>query len=250
MANIDYNPHLLEWTDEKVERFWNFYNSYEPYKGTWFTELAGEAILKFVNKKFKLGGKMLDYGTGKGFLLQNLLDKYPGIELYACDFTESLVNETNTKFRSKAAFKGCKHITRLPTEYEDNTFDFVFLIETIEHLTDNYLNATLSEINRILKPGGIIVITTPNDEMIEANYVHCADCGATFHQMQHVRSWNAEKLRVITGKFNFETKFSKAIHLNWFQKKGYYYQSVSRLKEIFGKKHTPNLIYLGKKRTP
>ncbi|MEP6615514.1 MAG: methyltransferase domain-containing protein [Ginsengibacter sp.] len=245
--NIDYNPHLLEWNDEKVERFWHFYNNYEDYSGTWFAEVAGGAILKFVNKKFGLHGKILDYGTGKGFLLQHILNKYPLTELYACDFTESLANETNLKFKSNPNFKECMHLKSLPSDYAENTFDFVFLIETIEHLTNNYLEATLLEINRILKPGGIIVITTPDEEIIEKNYVHCADCGATFHQMQHVRSWNAQKLRSITEKFYFKSKFCKAINLMWFQENGFYYYSIARLKNIFGKKFTPNLMYIGKK---
>ena len=224
--NIDYNPHLLEWTDEKVSRFWDFYNNYEPYKGSWFTELTGGAILKFINKKFKIKGKVLDYGTGKGFLLEHLINKYLGIDIYACDFTESLAKETDVKFRFNEVFKGCKLITRIPSDYENNFFDFVFLVETIEHLTDNYLNATLQEINRILKPGGIVIITTPNKEVIEKNYVHCADCGATFHLMQHVRSWNADKLRRITEKFNFDSHFCKPINLLWFQKNGFYYYSI------------------------
>ena len=44
--------------------------------------------------------------------------------------------------------------------YKDNTFDFVFAGEIIEHLID--VKSFLNEINRILKPGGYVVITTPN----------------------------------------------------------------------------------------
>lgn len=245
--NIDYKPHLLEWTDEKVSRFWNFHNNYTPYEGTWFTEMVGDALLKLINKHFKIKGKILDYGTGKGFLIEHLLDKYSQIEVYGCDFTNSLALETDKKFKEHTGFKGCSLITDLPSPYEDNFFDFVFLVETIEHLTDNYLNATLQEINRILKPGGIFIITTPNEEVIEKNYVHCADCGSTFHFMQHVRSWNADKLKRITEKFNFDSHFCKPINLLLFQKNGLYYYSIYRLKKVFGKKYTPNLIYVGKK---
>ncbi|MEO8540659.1 MAG: methyltransferase domain-containing protein [bacterium] len=45
--------------------------------------------------------------------------------------------------------------------YEDNTFDLVTWCEVIEHLTENPVH-TLAEIHRVLKPGGALVLSTPN----------------------------------------------------------------------------------------
>lgn len=45
--------------------------------------------------------------------------------------------------------------------YADNTFDLVTWCEVIEHLTENPVH-TLSEIYRVLKPGGALVLSTPN----------------------------------------------------------------------------------------
>jgi SAM-dependent methyltransferase len=45
--------------------------------------------------------------------------------------------------------------------YDDNTFDLVTWCEVIEHLTENPVHA-LSEIYRVLKPGGVLVLSTPN----------------------------------------------------------------------------------------
>ena len=47
---------------------------------------------------------------------------------------------------------------RLP--YDDASFDVVLLIEVIEHLSDH--QAALGELARILKPGGSLILTTPN----------------------------------------------------------------------------------------
>ncbi len=47
---------------------------------------------------------------------------------------------------------------RLP--YDDASFDVVLLIEVIEHLSDH--QAALGELARILKPGGVCILTTPN----------------------------------------------------------------------------------------
>jgi len=45
--------------------------------------------------------------------------------------------------------------------YEDSSFDVVVFCEIIEHLLMNPVH-TLKEINRVLKPGGLLLVTTPN----------------------------------------------------------------------------------------
>jgi 2-polyprenyl-3-methyl-5-hydroxy-6-metoxy-1,4-benzoquinol methylase len=47
-----------------------------------------------------------------------------------------------------------------PLPWRDETFDAVFSTEGIEHLENQF--AFLRELHRILKPGGILVLTTPN----------------------------------------------------------------------------------------
>jgi 2-polyprenyl-3-methyl-5-hydroxy-6-metoxy-1,4-benzoquinol methylase len=246
MSN-EYKPHMLEWTDEKVEKFWNFRNNYKPYDNTWFTQQAGPAVLKLVNSIAPIKGKILDYGTGKGYLVDYLLTDYSNAEIYACDFTEDPAKETDQKNKDKKMFRGCNHITSLPSVYDDNYFDMVFLIETIEHLTDNYLQGTLKEIHRILKLGGTIVITTPNDEDLEKTHVHCADCGATFHHMQHIRSWNVNNLGKLMNEFTFRPKFCSGVNIQWYGKNGYAHLLVDRLKNAFRTSKNANLVYIGKK---
>ncbi|HKA30153.1 MAG TPA: methyltransferase domain-containing protein, partial [Candidatus Binatia bacterium] len=50
--------------------------------------------------------------------------------------------------------------------YPDGTFDVVMFAEMIEHLAVNPVWA-LSEIHRVLKPGGHLIVTTPNALSIE-----------------------------------------------------------------------------------
>jgi SAM-dependent methyltransferase len=53
---------------------------------------------------------------------------------------------------------GINLLQRLP--YDDASFDVVLLVEVIEHL-ENHRTA-LCELARILKPGGVMILTTPN----------------------------------------------------------------------------------------
>ena len=112
---------------------------------------------KYFSSKDNL--EVLDYGAGKGHLTSLLL--LENISVSACDFSNENIINLNSKFSSYSNFNDGILIRKFPTLFESNLFDFVFLIEAIEHLTDDYLESTIKEIMRILKPNGKIMITTP-----------------------------------------------------------------------------------------
>ena len=52
------------------------------------------------------------------------------------------------------------HARRLP--FADRRFDAITAIETIEHIPSAELHAVFQELSRVLKPGGVVVLSTPN----------------------------------------------------------------------------------------
>lgn len=52
-------------------------------------------------------------------------------------------------------------------EYNDNFFDLVVSFETIEHTTS--YKKMLSEFKRVLKPGGVLILSTPNAAITSPN---------------------------------------------------------------------------------
>lgn len=52
-------------------------------------------------------------------------------------------------------------LEKQPVPYPDGSFDGVVLTEVIEHLTVDPMYA-MSELNRVLRPGGFLLLTTPN----------------------------------------------------------------------------------------
>jgi ubiquinone/menaquinone biosynthesis C-methylase UbiE len=59
--------------------------------------------------------------------------------------------------------------TTLPA-FKDRTIDVVFASNLFEHLTRSDLVATLSEIERILKPGGTLIVLQPNFRYCGSSY--------------------------------------------------------------------------------
>jgi len=53
--------------------------------------------------------------------------------------------------------------------FEDESFDTVLLFQVIEHIPPNRINHLISEIDRVLRPNGIIHIETPHSGTIDAN---------------------------------------------------------------------------------
>lgn len=99
-----------------------------------------------------LTGDYLDVGSGAGELL-TLVQKRYGVRRFACDYTDTLMRVPDQPV-------AIVDLNSEPLPFEDNRFTLVTCAETIEHL-ERY-RETLREIHRVLKPGGILVITTPN----------------------------------------------------------------------------------------
>jgi ubiquinone/menaquinone biosynthesis C-methylase UbiE len=95
----------------------------------------------------------LDIGSGKGELLE-LFKKHLNIKSSCCDYTDKLMKLPG----QQVDIIDLNVNKELP--YEDDTFDIVTATEVIEHLED--FRTTLREVYRVLKKGGICVLTTPN----------------------------------------------------------------------------------------
>lgn len=63
-----------------------------------------------------------------------------------------------------------KHDLKKPLPYDDNTVIFIYSEHLIEHLTVKEGVALLSECRRVLKPGGVIRIATPDLDYIVLKY--------------------------------------------------------------------------------
>jgi 2-polyprenyl-3-methyl-5-hydroxy-6-metoxy-1,4-benzoquinol methylase len=72
-------------------------------------------------------------------------------------FTRVLAAKRRYAIETPAYF----NLERTPAPYPDDTFDGVLLMEVLEHFTGDPMFA-LGELNRILKPGGFLFLTTPN----------------------------------------------------------------------------------------
>jgi len=208
----------LVWTDEYVSRFWNYMSTKNNSNEDYFTFVLKDGIVNFIENFTELNDKeFLDYGCGKGFLFEKLLGK--NAACYGIDFSEDSIDYCNREYSNNENWKGASLIKDDTIDFPDNSFDIITCIEVIEHILDDYLDNTFSELYRVLKPGGILLFTTPNDEDLEKGMYYCPKSDVRFHWVQHVRSWNRSALLKKLESHQFKNVFTEGVHLLSYQEK-------------------------------
>ena len=112
------------------------------------------SIFKRYSKYIPESGAILDWGCRQApdACLVRML-RGDGPELFGCDVDAA---SYNVFFQySNLAYKTLTHAWQLP--YEDNQFDVVIGSGVLEHVPND--SATLSELYRVIKPGGYFIMT-------------------------------------------------------------------------------------------
>lgn len=99
------------------------------------------------------GKRVLDIGCFDGSIAVEIMKA--GNEVYGIDASRPAVDSAIEK-----GVHACVGDLNQCLPYDDKFFDVVFAGEIIEHVFD--VSLLMSEMRRVLKPGGAAVITTPN----------------------------------------------------------------------------------------
>lgn len=110
------------------------------------------------------GQTVLDCGTGMGFYLKAISTVCPGCRLAGIDFSNKVLRFAQGHLLAPAAGAAPElvlargDIHRLP--FASAAFDRIVMSEVLEHLGDDA--TALREVWRVLKPGGLLVMTVPH----------------------------------------------------------------------------------------
>ncbi len=174
---------------------------------TWSSHYAHIASLSQLEKGF------LEIGTGFGVLAAGLGKKY-GVESWTIEhpsrayFYAPAYREFLKKYGVNLV--GADLCTGLP--FRSGKISKVYLCDVIEHLNPVYVPYTLKEIQRVLEPGGSLILSTPNLNRLANLFrfllgysvnppLEVKRYGDTYG---HIREFAPRELRVILKRYGFE----------------------------------------------
>lgn len=191
-------------------------------------------IVKYISR-IGPGKKILDIGAGYGFYDIILKEDF-GLDVTALELEENIPVYCQL-LRSHGISIIPGELSKRNCPIPDENFDVVIFSEVIEHIRLSPLRALL-EINRILKPSGLLLLTTPNvgrlsnvlmllvgKNIVESfpdedtGLVHITD------KMKHIREYTMNELKVLMNRAGYKVikaeysicfdKFPPHYSLNW-----------------------------------
>lgn len=133
--------------------------------------------------------KILDIGCQSGDVCYQLYEN--GHEPYGIDILEKLIDTARDKY-PKIDFRVGNCETKI--SFEDKSFDVVWAGDVIEHIrfTDTFIN----EVNRVLKPGGLFILTTPMHNRLKNIIISLYNFEMHFDpEFPHLRFYTLKSLR-------------------------------------------------------
>lgn len=131
------------------------------------------------------GERVLDVGSGSGWLAKTLARR--GCRVVALDLSQRNLRRILEDGSGVRTVFG--ETARPPLA--SGAFDKVFAIEVVEHLTDP--EEALRQMQRVLRPGGTLLVCVPYRERIEYNL--CVHCNRPTPKSAHLHSFTEESLR-------------------------------------------------------
>lgn len=229
----------LYWDDATIARFWAYQANCPEHA---FSRQFGQGMTATIMRLCRPSGRVLDYGAGLGFLIPPLVAK--GYTVTAFEVSPALTQQLKKLHEGLRGFAGVATASDLP--HMADYFDIVVMAEVIEHLSDTQLDAAFSTLRRVLRPGGVLFITTPNDEDLSSNTVFCPRCNHTFHRWQHVRSFNPTALDALVRQHGFAPQVTRPIDFG-LGRDGRLHAVVSRCRYALGIRREPHLYCLARR---
>lgn len=151
--------------------------------------------------------RILDVGCGKAWVAEMFCPTAG--EVISMDISYTNVEKALTKYPFENHSGVVADVLNLP--FHENSFDCIIASEIIEHVV--YPNTFIETLIGILKPGGVLLVTTPYKEKLQYNL--CIHCNKSTPRHAHIHSFDENKLASLYTKsdvlFEYKTFANKVL---------------------------------------
>jgi ubiquinone/menaquinone biosynthesis C-methylase UbiE len=179
-------------TDESINYTSREY-AHSTYLSTWFEAHLFKTVQR--NLRVRQGEKVLEVGCNRGGMVRRM--RQLGAESYGVDINEEAIAD--------AVINNVQVMDATQLDFPTETFDKLYSLHTIEHIAD--FRKALREMERVLKPGGTLLLTYP----VEPGPLRGLFC--LYHAVAvyknpllarkiHINSFNPEDMKKIAPQVN------------------------------------------------
>lgn len=156
--------------------------------------------------------RILNIGTGHGVLEYFIKEKF-GYAVETVDIKEEVEGYYGKRMKRLGIPQKAVDLNREKIPYKDGYFDVVIFSEVLEHLLVSPLKPFL-EINRILKPDGLLIMVTPN--VASFSHIIFLLCGrhfmpeypmdmlTTMPDIKHTREYTIREMKALLTQARFK----------------------------------------------
>ena len=164
----------------------DYFENYEDGVTRFEQKMLHDTIIRQVPDQ---AGIILDMGCGNAWVAAHFLSK--GKRVISADIGQTNILKALDTYPGENHFGLCADANRLPLK--DNSVDVVIAAEIMEHVYDP--TAFIASLYRVLKSGGVLIITTPYHEKIE--YSLCVHCNQATPRHAHLHSFHEKNVRTL-----------------------------------------------------
>ncbi len=180
----------LEKTEETINVAKNFGKEYFDgdrkygYGGYYYNPKYWQGVVEDLISYYKINEKsrVLDIGSGKGFLIYEFIKKIPNIYIRGIDISEYAISNSKEEVKDLQILGNAKELP-----FEDKSFDLIISIVTLHNLNKTDCGQALKEITRVSKNSYITLDAFSNDEEKK----QMTDWNLTAETVMHVDDWKA-----------------------------------------------------------
>jgi len=187
----------------------------------------------------------------KGRILDRIVREYAAKNCTVLDVGCGVGDNLKSVYRENVAFKGLEYSatslarakrvlpadvelklgTAVTMPFQSASADLIMCIEVIEHIPDQY--QALREMHRVLKPGGVLVLSVPYRRWFPSYY--------TF--MGHIRHYTRDDLQELLAVFGFPIIEWLPNYPSWHRLANYCYmlcRAITIIANLFGRQKFPH----------
>lgn len=148
---------------------------------------------------------ILEIGCSSGFLLKKIRKDFPSEIIMGADVVRKSLYNLHTQMQDVPLLR----FNLLDCPLYDNSVDMIIMLNVLEHIKDDF--TALQQVNRILKPSGVVIIEVPAGPNLYDFYDK---------SLQHFRRYSSISLKALAEKQGFQVLSQS--HLGFFLYPGFW----------------------------